>query len=201
MKKHKLLLLIFVPFALLLVSCQQALAPQDTPANPTLIPSTPPVPEVYDIGARVRYCTSNYCLILELLQDGLLHGEYAIEGTKHDLTEPIWTSPMINKIDYAEPINFSLLEDGSLVTDDLRVGVDAARCFTAVDTTRTPQWQMTHICPTDMTDERSQISIESPDITDIYGLGQLFLDAGVSDGPKADGGSAHPTWSESRPVC
>lgn len=185
-----ILLLIF------LAGCQQQTAPasQQTAApglqgtSPTAanVPTQSTVsgqkPEIYEAGARVRYCREDFCLILEFLEDGLMHGEYAGQGKDHDLSQPLWTTPMVLRKDYPGPTDFSILPDGSLATGSLRITVDDQLCFSAVDTTRQPEWKLTRICPDDMEGYRKHLTIDSPDITDIYGLGEQFIEPGVTEG-------------------
>jgi len=138
--------------------------------------------EIYEEGARIRYCLGDTCLMLEFLADDLLHGEYANEGTFHDLSQPIAVSPMIYKTDYSGPQSFSVLSNGSLVTNAMRASIDSQLCFTVYDIQRQPEWQMATICPEDMEGYRKHLAIQSPDITHIYGLGEQFLTAGETDG-------------------
>ena len=162
------------------------------------------VPEVNEEGARVRYCTDQLCMMIEFHDDGLMHVEYAAEGAQHDLNEPIWTSPLVQTSDYTGPQKFSIAGDGTLVTDSLEVTVDNALCITASDTGRKPAWEFTQICPKDMEGYRKHLAVTSPDITDIYGLGEQFLKPGVSDGnwfnlvrfPGVDQGNAMVPFSQ-----
>lgn len=191
MKKVILLFLIFMLLGIGLLSCKpgsSSLLPTSTPKiqlpsqTPTQSLPVGPTPELYEEGARARYCSKDFCLILEFLEDDLLHGEFAIQGSQHDLTKPITVSPMIYNNEFEGPVMFSLQPDGSLATNALRVTVDTDLCFTVVDIQRQPEWQMARYCPTDMKGYRKHISIESPDITDIYGLGEQFIEPGVMDG-------------------
>ncbi|MBP8997672.1 MAG: DUF5110 domain-containing protein [Anaerolineaceae bacterium] len=185
------LTLILLP-ALMLAGCQETSGQATVTLAPsgqeTAIPSLPnsgspaPEPEIYQAGARVRYCQDDICLMLEFLEDGLLHGEYAPQGSGHDLSLPISTTPMVSQKTFPGPTFFTVQPDGSLATDSMLVTVDGALCFTGVDKTRDPAWEFARICPQDMEGFRKHLSINSPDITDIYGLGEQFLEPGVTDG-------------------
>ncbi len=189
MKRHLFLALLSTLLLFLLVSCKPAPAGEPTekktpaPAGvvaPAVKPG--PAPEVFAEGARARYCVKDFCLIIEFLQDDLLHAEYAELGGEHDLSQPIAVSPLVNKTDYPGPEAFSVTPDNGLATDALRVYVDKDLCINVVDTKREPDWQFTQLCPTDVEGFRKHLSIVSPDITDIYGLGEQFIEPGVMDG-------------------
>lgn len=192
MKKRMFLVLLIVLISLVLTACAQkspagaipVLVNKDSQPGQIITAnvSQGPVPEVYAQAARVRYCLKDFCLILEFLEDGLLHGEYAEASGQHDLGTPISVSPMVYKMDYAGPAHFSILEDGSLLTDALKVNVDKDLCFSVTDTRREPDWQMGSLCPKDLKGFRKHLTIDSPDITDIYGLGEQFITTGVMDG-------------------
>ena len=191
MKRFTRLMLLALFIVLLLVGCQKTAepgvpagaknTPLPTPLQPINAPAGPQ-PEVDTDGARARYCRKDFCLILESLEDGLLHGEYAVKGSQHDLSQPLWTSPMVFKTEYAGPQLFNIEPDGSLVTNAMRVTVDANLCLYGVDTRQEPAWQFTTICPADMEGYRKHLAISSPDITDIYGLGEQFIEPGKTDG-------------------
>lgn len=189
MKRSTRIVLLSVFIILLLVVCQKRNQPSVEPPitstrNSPQSNNAPagPQAEVNEDGARVRYCRNDFCLILEFLEDGLLHAEYAAQGSTHDLSLPLWTSSMVYKKDHAGTQQFMVQEDGSLLTDAMRVNVDANLCLTAVDTLRQPEWQFTTICPEDMDGYRKHLEIESPDITAIYGLGEQFIEPGMTDG-------------------
>lgn len=185
---------LFAWLVILLTGCQRVEpAPEVSPtgfppqSQPLAIPTPEPAtarfePEVYADGARVRYCVEGFCLLLEFLEDDILHVEYAAGGREHDLSMPVWTSPLVAKTDYPGPSSFAILEDGGLVTEALRVSVDEALCITVVDTDRQTESTLGRICPEDMDGYRKHLAIDSPDITDIYGLGEQFIEPGMADG-------------------
>ncbi len=81
-------------------------------------------PDVYEAGARARYCGKDTCLILEFLEDDLLHVEYAAEGAEHDLSQPVWTSPMVQRIEQPGPSVFKATSNSGFQTASLRVEVN-----------------------------------------------------------------------------
>lgn len=193
MKNFTRMMIVIAFLALLLSACQPGAAPTAEPAvsppaqpSPTVatLPPAPagPVPEVSVDGARVRYCINAFCLLLEFPAEDILHAEYATGARQHDLGTPIWTSPLVVETGTTAPSTFTFQADGSLVTGSLRVSVDDALCITAVDTDRQPEWSLGSICPRDMNGYRKHLSIESPDITDIYGLGEQFIEPGEPNG-------------------
>jgi alpha-glucosidase len=194
MKNFTLDFVLLAWLVILLTGCQRVEpAPEVSPtgfppqSQPSAILTPEPTtaglePEVYADGARVRYCVEGFCLLLEFLEDDILHVEYAAGGREHDLSTPVWTSPLVAKTDYPGPSSFAILEDGGLVTEALRVSVDDALCITVVDTDRQTESMLVRICPEDMDGYRKHLAIDSPDITDIYGLGEQFIEPGVADG-------------------
>jgi len=207
MKKYALLLVsIFV--ILLAAACTAQADPSDGAPAVLEVDTTAELevisPEVFEDGARTRYCTEAFCLIVEFLEDDLLHVEYADQGASHDLSQPLWTSPMVQQVNHAGPGVFHLGEDGSLQTAALRVAVDRDLCLTVTDLTKQPGWEFTRICPADMEGYRKHLAIDSPDITDIYGLGEQFLTPGETNGnwfgkvrfPGVDQGNAMTGFSQ-----
>lgn len=207
-------MIVLAILTLILSACQPGAAPTaelavSPPALPSpnleTLPPAPagPVPEVSTDGARVRYCVNAFCLLMEFPADDILHVEYAAGAREHILSTPIWTSPLIYQTTYNGPTAFSIQADGSLVTGSLRVSVDDALCITAVDTDRQPEWTLGSICPRDMNGYRKHLSIDSPEITDIYGLGEQFIEPGEPDGnwfgrvrfPGVDQGNAMNAFS------
>ena len=193
MKRFTRMMIALAFLALLLSACQPVepapvLPAASTPALPVPTGDTQPpaaaglVPEVFEDGARVRYCVNAFCLMMEFPADDILHVEYAARGRGHDLSIPIWTSPLVFNTEYVGSSSFSLQNDGSLVTDSLRVSVDEVLCITAVDIDRQPEWTLGRICPDDMNGYRKHLAIDSPDITDIYGLGEQFIEPGEANG-------------------
>ena len=170
MKKIILVSLTILAFVLLISACNK----EDPVLGIT--------PEVVKDSARLRYCTQETCLILEFLDDDLLHVEYAREGAQHDLSQPIWVSPMVYKSDYAGPDEFKTISDNQVKTASLKVVVNQDLCISITDITGDSDWQFAHFCPTDMEGYRKHLSIEAPDITDIYGLGEQFIKPGETDG-------------------
>ncbi len=173
-------------------------------SNPTQAQQEPASVEVNEEGSRARYCSGDLCLIMEFLEDGLLHVEYAAQGAQHDLNQPLWTSPMVVKTAHPGPGEFTVGPGSSLQTASLRVEADQDLCITVTDLARQPRWQLAYICPADMKGYRKHLSIDSPDITDIYGLGEQFLTPGGIDGnwfgrvrfPGVDQGNAMAGFSQ-----
>ena len=139
-------------------------------------------PEVFMDGARVRYCNGSFCLMLEFPSDDILHGEYAAQGAEHDLSQPIAVTPLVWAQPYIGAEKFNILAGGSLETAALRVYVDQELCFSVEDIARQKPWEIATFCPKDMEGYRKHLAVSSRDITDIYGLGEQFIEPGVMDG-------------------
>jgi alpha-glucosidase len=203
-KKWKSLLFCLFPL-ILLAACQNLPVDEQSATSVTNEPTAMDhsTSEVFTDGARVRYCNESFCLMLEFPSDDILHGEYAVQGLVHDLSQPIAVSPMVKPQTYIGAEVFRILTNGDLETSALRVHIDKDLCISVEDLSDRKRWEMTTICPKDMAGYRKHLSIQSRDITDIYGLGEQFIEPGVMDGnwygkaryPGVDQGNAMVTFN------
>ncbi len=166
----------------------------DLENSPVTLTCHPPVesnmegtPEVtQDVSGRVKFQRGNSYLILEFLDDDLLHFELSGQLTETDLSQPLHTSPMVSKTDYPGPSHLTFDGEGTFETDALKVQVDPLTlCLTAWDTTRTPNLLLTTLCPFALGQQGQGISLTPESFTNIYGLGEMF----------SLSGSTSPDWN------
>lgn len=140
-----------------------------------------------DVQAEVgrhKYAISAGYLVVELLDDDLLHLEFGVAGTDPDEAQPVFTSPMVLKADYGGPVQLQRQSDGAFQTAALRLLVDSkSLCATVSDTTQDPEVLLTTICPVWLPAGRVGITIQQQSFTHVYGLGQQFL---IPDSPDGD---------------
>jgi alpha-glucosidase len=122
---------------------------------------------------RRQFTTAAGYLVIEVLDDDLVHFEASAIGVPPPLSQPIFTSPMVLKKDYAGP---SALTDGGLTleTPAIRLVVNASSlCVRVEDKTRSNA-HLTTICPVEMERAFKGIDLERAATTHVYGLGQEF---------------------------
>jgi alpha-glucosidase (family GH31 glycosyl hydrolase) len=138
---------------------------------------------VTDSSGRVLFQVGSNTLILEFLDDDLVHFEYSGAGVPADVSMPIHTSPMISKTDYSGPTALTTDGQGTFETPDLQVQIDPATfCLTATDKTRRPALVLTTLCPRALGRSGQGISLTPETFTHVYGLGQEFITPGQADG-------------------
>jgi alpha-glucosidase len=135
-----------------------------------------------DVG-RYRYTATGGYLLLELLDDDLLHLEFGAAGVAPGDGRPIATSPMVSKVDYSGPTRLTDGSTGLVESAALRVQIDpASLCATVTDTSRDPELLLTTLCPRWVAAGRVGLTIEQQTFTHVYGLGQQFVTPGSPDG-------------------
>jgi hypothetical protein len=103
---------------------------------------------------RIQLAHDQGYLRIEVLDDDLLHLAYG-SGAGPDPAQPIATSPMVFKSDYAGPGQFTRGER-SLETAQLRLAVDVHGCATIEE--RTGGRKLTTICPNDLAQAQKGLS-------------------------------------------
>jgi len=158
---------------------------------------------VIDEEARAYYHTEQGNLLVEFLDDDLLHFEYSGPTVRPDVEEKIFTSPMVAKTDYSGPEFFESTTEGNLRTLNLAVQVDGNLCLTATDITRQPPLQLTQLCPNKIERNRKSFFFTAETFKHIYGLGQQYINPNQPDGdwygkvrfPGSDYGNAMVGWN------
>ncbi len=152
-------------------------------------------------GSPVRFAVSSESrgmhLTLEVLDDDLLHVEYASQST-NALQQGIPVSLFVAKTEYSgaagleytphsamkidpsnslqtsAPANTKDQSNPEIRTEEFTLQIDLATlCIMATDRIR--QFEMTTICPKDLDSETKQLTLTRNDTTHVYGLGQQFM--------------------------
>jgi alpha-glucosidase len=123
---------------------------------------------------RTKFNSSSAYLVVEVLDDDLVHFETA-QGTGPTGSEPIYTSPMVFKTDYAGPSSIS--QSGNVIeTPDIRLEVNTSNlCVTARDKKKQNAILST-VCPVALGQPLKGLNIDSGQIQNVYGLGQELKD-------------------------
>lgn len=145
-----------------------------------LLLSYQPISAADEIPRR-KFTTPTAYLIVEVLDDDLIHFEVSAVGDGPSIDEPLYTSPMVFKTDYPGPSSFT--EDGNILeTSDLTIEVNEENlCVTLTDKTKADA-ELTTLCPADLNQAFKGLNIDPVDIEHIYGLGQQFIKQGSADG-------------------
>lgn len=129
---------------------------------------------------RVKYQAGGNYLVVEVLDDDLIHVEYG-RGAGPATGQALATSPMISKQDYAGATTFTDNGGGVLETNDIRLQINPANLFmTVIDKTKN-NLQLTTLSPVNLEQNRKALEATYSGELDIYGLGQQFVEPGNSD--------------------
>lgn len=126
---------------------------------------------------RAVYVLGENYLIVEALDDDLIHFEYASQSPLPDVAQPIAVSPMVTKTDYPGPSVFTNDRSGNLETADLQITVSPETlCVAIADKTRQPALPLTQICPDTGSDQAVKVlTLTAESMQTIYGLGEQFV--------------------------
>ena len=130
---------------------------------------------------RKKFSTSSAYLVVEVLDDDLVHCELSAIGSGPSVANPLYTSPMVLKTDYAGPAMFS--ESGNVLeTSDLRLEINTSNlCVKFIDK-KLGNAYLTTVCPRDLGQAQKGLNIDPAAIQHVYGLGQQFKMHGAADG-------------------
>lgn len=131
---------------------------------------------------REQFTVGTDYLVVEVLDDDLVHFELAGAGIPPATTAPLHTTVQIDKTDYPGPDAYSV--NGSTIqTSDLSIEVNTTTlCVTVTDTTRSPALVLNETCPADLDQGWKGLNISKSGMENAYGLGQQFFTGGSSDG-------------------
>ena len=137
---------------------------------------TGPQQTITDPSGRVKFQVGQNYLILEFLDDDLVHFELSGVETQTDLSQPLHITPMVTKKDYPGPSHLTFDRQGTFETTNLKVQVEPATlCLTAWDITRQPALTLTTLCPLNLGNKDQGITLTPESFTNVYGLGEQFL--------------------------
>lgn len=129
---------------------------------------------------HAKFVSGNRYLMVETLDDDLIHFELSAQGSGPSVTSPLYTSPMIFKTDYRGASTYTRQGD-VIETSEIRVEVNAQSLCVAL-TYKTKQKALTTICPQDLDKDWKGLSLAKAQIGNVYGLGQQFKVLGSADG-------------------
>lgn len=129
---------------------------------------------------RVKFSTDEQYLIIEVLDDDLVHFEISAIGNGPNIDTPIYTSPMVLKTDYTGPSSYH--HNGSVIeTADIKIQVEMpSLCVVLED--KTKQQSLSRICPLELDKDWKGLTLTKGKVTQVYGLGQQFKLLGSADG-------------------
>ncbi|KAA3658299.1 MAG: DUF5110 domain-containing protein, partial [Chloroflexi bacterium] len=131
---------------------------------------------------NVTFTSGDAYLIVEFLDDDLVHFESS-SGSGPENDAAIATTPMVVKTDYTGPTDFADDGHGTLSTPELQVIVDQENlCSTVIDLTQDEPLVLTAVCPQDLTERKSSLTIDPQSTQHIYGLGEKFRTPGEPNG-------------------
>jgi alpha-glucosidase (family GH31 glycosyl hydrolase) len=141
-----------------------------------LIVTNPLFAEVH----REKFTADGNYLIVETLDDDLIHFELFAVGAGPEVSAPIHNSPMIHKTDYAGPSSY-LHDSGVIETAEIEVRVNTQNLCTSV-TDKTKNRLLTTICPLELGSAWKGLTLTKEQIENVYGLGQQFKVLRSADG-------------------
>lgn len=130
---------------------------------------------------RKKFSTTSAYMVVEVLDDDLVHFEVSGIGQGPSVSQPLYTSPMAFKTDYTGPSSF--LDNGNILeTGHTRIEVNTSNlCVTVKDKAKGNAY-LTTICPDELNMPFKGLNIDPGAIQNVYGLGQQFKILGSSDG-------------------
>jgi alpha-glucosidase (family GH31 glycosyl hydrolase) len=130
---------------------------------------------------RKKFSTASAYIVIEVLDDDLVHFEISGIGQGPSINQPLYTSPMVLKTDYVGPSSF--LDNGNIFeTSQIRLEVNVSNlCVTVKDKPKGNAY-LTTICPDELNVPFKGLDIDPGAIQNVYGLGQQFKILGSSDG-------------------
>lgn len=143
--------------------------------------------------SRYKFTTPSAYLVVEVLDDDLVHFEVSAVGSGPPETQPLYTSPMVFRTNYRgpSPVTAGPGYDGPsavtrqnniIETPHLRIEVDTGNlCVGAADKTR-QNAHLTTVCPVDLNQGYKGLNIDPAQIRQVYGLGQQFVRWNSADG-------------------
>lgn len=143
-----------------------------------ILPATPTMAAVQ----RVKFTSGSNYLIVEFLDNDLVHFELSGNGPGPSASVPIVTTPQVSKTNYTGPSSFTQTGN-TLETPDIRVVVDPTTlCVTTTDKTRAPVLQLNQSCPLNLSQAWKGLTITKDSMQNVYGLGEQFFMGGSADG-------------------
>jgi alpha-glucosidase len=160
--------LLLIGLLSLIVSCEPTKTPTEVP--PTAVPTEE------SIQTRIKFQSGDAYLIVEFLDDDLVHFELSPTGPGPDTSEPLFATPMVLKGDYQGPTSLLQVTEDTYETSDLRVQVDQETlCITTTDIAQDADLVLSQFCPWHFDEEPKGLTLTPETFTHAYGLGQKFI--------------------------
>ena len=129
---------------------------------------------------RTKFSTDQKYLIIEVLDDDLVHFEVSAAGSGPNTSTPLYTSPMVWKTDYAGPSWYR--HDGNVIeTTDIKIRVETPGLCVVVED-KIKQRVLSRLCPLKLDKDWKSLTVAKEQTTQVYGLGQQFKVLGSADG-------------------
>ena len=122
---------------------------------------------------RSKFNTDTAYLVVEILDDDLVHVETSAIGEGPSTGQPLYTSPMVFKADYPGPSSVAQMGN-TLETAELRLEVNPATLCLTVDDKTQQNTTLTTICPVELGRALKGLDIAPDSMEHVYGLGQEF---------------------------
>jgi alpha-glucosidase (family GH31 glycosyl hydrolase) len=130
---------------------------------------------------RRKFSIPGAYLVIEVLDDDLVHFELSAIGSGPPLSQALHTSPMVFKTNYEGPSTLS--GSGNLLeTGDIRLVINTSDLCVEVTDKKQGNASLTTVCPADLAPDFKGLNIDPGPITQVYGLGQQFKTLGSTDG-------------------
>ncbi|MEO5373455.1 MAG: DUF5110 domain-containing protein [Alphaproteobacteria bacterium] len=129
---------------------------------------------------RTKFTAGSSYLIVEVLDENLMHFEYSANGSGPGTNVPLAVSPMVDKTDYPGASS-PILSANGVETGELKAAVDSGTlCVLLTDKVRNVT--LTRVCPADLAQDWKGLSLSREGSRNVYGLGQQFKTLGSADG-------------------
>ena len=131
---------------------------------------------------RVKFSNNSQYLIVETLDDDLIHFEFSAQNSDKtsNINTPLSTSPMIYRKNYPGSSVYSQNRN-VIETGDIQVNVNqSSLCISLFD--KVKKAVLTTICPLSLQQDWKGLTLTPEKIENVYGLGQQFKKLGSADG-------------------
>lgn len=138
-------------------------------------------PAAQAVTQRVQYASGGNYLVVEVLDDDLVHFETGA-GAGPGTAAALFATDQVSKRNYAGPTTFSQV-GGTITTADMKVVVDpTSLCATVYDITRVPQLELSTTCGRNLGVAYKGLTFTKSSMQNAYGLGEQFFMGGSADG-------------------
>ena len=132
---------------------------------------------------RFTFSSGDARLVIEVLDDDLVHFQVSANGAPPDLSRPLLVTPQVFRTDYPGPTQVARSGPGgtTLETPAVRVRVDPATLCLGVSD-RVTDRALATLCPFNLSADWKGLTIAPESMQHVYGLGEQFLESGNPNG-------------------